>query len=230
MAGKLMNVCGEISEKNWIDGDKFKQIVDGTEIKAQHKYGQEFDFKPRCAQWFAGNHIPKTKDTSGGFNRRWLFLEFNKVVSDEEKVVDIEKVILAAEREQIAAWAVQAIERMRRTGQYTFPISHEILVNQMSAENNSVHYFLADCPRLRIGRAAHEGRSETRTSETRLHHEYSLFCISMGLARPVMPRRFHAMMKDLERVFGFKQLIKMTDRNGMLAEYEWLTLADAKPA
>ena len=45
-----------------------------------------------------------------------------------------------------------------------------------------------------------------------------------------MPRRFHSMMKDLERVFGFKQLIKVTDRNGMLAEYEWLTLADAKPA
>ncbi|WP_210236918.1 hypothetical protein, partial [Mesorhizobium sp. M1C.F.Ca.ET.193.01.1.1] len=73
------------------------KIVCGEQITVQHKNQTPFDVHPTAAQWFASNHSPKTKDTSDGFNRRWLFLEFPRRIPDEKKVIDIDQIILAAE-------------------------------------------------------------------------------------------------------------------------------------
>ncbi|MBN9553039.1 MAG: hypothetical protein J0H31_30340, partial [Alphaproteobacteria bacterium] len=124
MADKLVNFAGEISEKRDIDGSVFKEVVEGAEIEAQMKNQPIFRFRPKAAQWFASNHTPKTKDTSEGFNRRWLFIKFPRRIPDEKKVIDIDQIILAAEREQIVAWALQALKRLKANKDFTIPSSH----------------------------------------------------------------------------------------------------------
>jgi putative DNA primase/helicase len=49
MAGKLINFAGEISENKYIAGDRFKEIVEGATITAQHKGQQLFRFQPTAA-------------------------------------------------------------------------------------------------------------------------------------------------------------------------------------
>ena len=119
---------------------------------AQHKNQPIFKLKPKAAQWFASNHAPKTRDTSDGFNRRWLFLEFPRRIPDSKKVIDIDQIILAAEREQIVAWALQALGRLKQNKDYTLPSSHTATINDMANQNNSVRYFLSQSPRLRVGK------------------------------------------------------------------------------
>ena len=117
------------------------------------------------------------------FNRRWMFFEFNHVVTDERKVFDLDKVILANEREQIEAWALQAIPRLIKNKEYTLSPSHGAIVDGVANQNNSVRYFLAQCPTVLVGRGHHGGNSENHTIETRLHDVYWRFCKFTALYR-----------------------------------------------
>ncbi|RWP44311.1 MAG: hypothetical protein EOR04_05155 [Mesorhizobium sp.] len=226
MADKLVNFAGEISEKRDISGDVFKQVIEGQEIEAQKKNQPIFRFRPKAAQWFASNHTPKTKDTSDGFNRRWLFIEFPRRISDEKKVIDIDQIILAAEREQIVAWALQAFGRLKTNKDYTLPSSHMATIDDMANQNNSVRYFLSQSPRLRVGKREHEGTSKTRTMGDLLFDEYWSFCTMAGGVQRVQRTRFHALMKELAPAFRFEQL-RETRNGGFDFVYNFVTVVGA---
>lgn len=221
MYGKVLNFAGELSETKMIPGEIFKQIVEGEQISGQYKNQDVFHFRPMCAQWFNSNHLPKTRDSSDGFNRRWLILEWNKRVSPEKRIPDLANIILEYEREAIVAWAVQGFDRLRRQRDFTLPTSHMALVDQMATDNNSVRYFLATSPRIIVGRSRTEGRSKTETTATELHGEYWSFCIGIGSAQRVSLNMFVRMMKELQPVFGFQEEV----RDGKEVVYKWITLA-----
>lgn len=142
MIGKTLNCCGELSESTPIAGDKFKEIVEGTVQTTEFKGKDAFDFKPVAAQWFASNYLPVSRDGSEGFLRRWLILHFGKVVKGDDRQVEYHKLLVAEEREAIAAWALQAVDRLRRLQDYTLSTSHFENVNSMKRANNDVAAWL----------------------------------------------------------------------------------------
>jgi P4 family phage/plasmid primase-like protien len=226
--GKLLNVAGEISERRKIAGDIFKQIVEGASITAQHKNQAPFTFQPRAAHWFCGNHLPLTDDYSGGFTRRWLILVFNKLVAPDRKNVDIAEIILAQEREQIAAWALSGLDRLKGNKDYTLPPSHKERVAAMTMKNNPVFYFLSENKRLRVGEGEHAGCVRTRTKMLALHQEYWTFCLSTGASGRVAAPQFTAMMDEYARTFGY---VKHLSQRGSTTEveYEFITIEDVRP-
>lgn len=142
MVNKTLNLCGELPEEAVINGEKFKMVIGGEEITTEFKNQDPFAFRPVAAHWFASNHLPRSRDTSGGFSRRWLIFDFNRIIKDEERVVDFWKVLVSEEREAIAAWAVQGLRRLQLQKEYTLPASHEVRLNQVIRSNNSVAAFL----------------------------------------------------------------------------------------
>lgn len=149
MVGKTLNICGELPEEATIDGRAFKEIVEGTMQNTEFKGGAIFQFKPIAAEWFGSNHLPRSRDTSRGFVRRWLIFDFLRVVPQCEKIVDFYKVLVAEEREAIAAWAVQGLKRLLSQGDYTQPASHVMRLNQVARANNSVAAFLQSSDKVR---------------------------------------------------------------------------------
>lgn len=149
MVNKTLNVCGELPEDAVINGEKFKMIVGGEQISDEFKGVDLFHFRPVAAHWFASNHLPRSRDTSGGFSRRWLIFDFNKIISDEERVVDFWRVLVSEEREAIAAWAVQGLKRLQQQKEYTLPSSHVMRLNQVVRSNNSVAAFLQSSDKIR---------------------------------------------------------------------------------
>ena len=149
MVGKTLNLCGELPEETTIDGRAFKEIIEGTPQNTEFKGGAIFPFKPVAAQWFGSNHLPRSRDTSRGFVRRWLILEFNRVVPSAERIVDFHKVLIAEEREAIAAWAVQGLKRLLAQRDYTQPASHLARLNQVARANNSVAAFIQSSDKVR---------------------------------------------------------------------------------
>jgi len=149
MVGKTLNICGELPEEATIDGRAFKEIVEGTDQNTEFKGGAIFQFKPKAAQWFGSNHLPRSRDTSRGFVRRWLIFDFLRVVPDNEKIVDFYKVLIAEEREAIAAWAVQGLKRLLAQGDYTQPSSHVARLNQVARANNSVAAFIQSSDKVK---------------------------------------------------------------------------------
>lgn len=225
MADKLVNFAGEISEKREIAGETFKQIVCGESMTAQHKNQPPFDFHSKAAQWFASNHVPKTRDASDGFNRRWLFIEFPRRIPDAKKVIGIDQIILASEREQIVAWALQGLSRLKKNKDYTIPASHLLVIEEMANQNSSVRYFVSHGHRLRVGKPQHEGvhASKARTSGSALYDEYLNFCAISGGVRRVSLTKFHSAMRGLAEAFKF-EVVREQRNGGVDFVYNYVTV------
>lgn len=210
MYGKILNVCGELPEDKMINGQLFKDIISGDEIKMEYKGGQIFTGAAYCTHWFASNHLPKSKDTSEGFNRRWLFLTFDTPVPDKERILDLGEIIAGEEREGIVAWAVEALPRLLVNHEYTLPASHKERVGEMANTNNSVRFFLTDS-----GKIAQTKNDTDSINEFRLHNLYSSFCIMEAGTSAFGIRQFRLKMRELEREFGFKIVINIDPETGV---------------
>jgi len=190
MAGKALNVCGELPEQSVIGGKMFKMVVAGEEVTDSFKNKDNFGFRPIAAHWFSSNFLPRSKDTSGGFVRRWLIFDFNRLVEDDEKVVDFWKVLVSEEREAIAAWAVQGLKRLQSKGDYTQPTSHLQRLNQVLRANNSVAAFLQSSDRVREKKDGH--------ADCRAVFDYYIFYMrEIAKGWGVSYERFIQMLGDL---------------------------------
>lgn len=218
MFGKLLNFAGELSETRTIPGEIFKQVVEGESLTGQFKQQQPFQFKPLCAQWFLSNHLPKTSDSSDGFNRRWLFLEWSRPVPMAKRIPDYDRLIVEEEREAIVAWAVQGFQRLKKQGDYTLSGSHRLLTDQMATDNNSVRYFLAASPRLSFA----EGK---QSSVTDLYAEYLSFCLTTGVVRRASSSSFLKMTRELQHSFAFKMETTKGPNGGIEVSFHGVTIA-----
>lgn len=212
MAGKILNVVGEMSENQLINGQTFKDIIDGSERSGQHKNQQIFQFRPYVTHWFASNHFPRSTDTSGGFIRRWLVLNFANPVPESERKVDIGNAIVCSEREAIVAWAVSALPRLLRRNEYTIPASHRTLLNEIANMNNSVRFFLTE------GKKVQFNVPQGEILEEKLFTAYWSFMMSNGGGmKPVSSTKFRQMLRELALEFNFQLAMKPNSGGGVNA-------------
>lgn len=194
---KLLNIAGELSEKARIPGDIFKQIIDGSELTGKFLYRNYFSFRPKAAHWFASNHYPRSNDTSEGFFRRWLIFDFNRVIPEEEKVLDFGKQIVEEEIEAIVAWALDAYLEFKNETDYTLPASHHRHISLLKTNNSTVLDFLINCKEVEFG-------AKCQCKITELYDAYYNF-ITKTFEKPVQPQRFFqeiSMIPEKDRGFS----------------------------
>jgi P4 family phage/plasmid primase-like protien len=191
LIGKTANICGELPENGAITGNIFKEVVEGAPQRTEFKNQDGFVFTPIAANWFASNYLPVSRDTTRGFIRRWLILDFNKPVPDEEKIEGLADMIVAEEREAIAAWALEGLRRLLDQRGYTLPPCHDMRQRQMRRINNSVQAFLED----------HSGIQLTAGGEMKAQELYDIYVQHIQNYRrgsPVGFERFMQMLEDLD--------------------------------
>lgn len=213
LVGKAVNICGELPESGVIAGNTFKEIVEGSPIRTSYKNKDGFTFIPMCAHWFASNFLPMSRDSSRGFIRRWGILDFSNVIPEKDQVKDLGKIILAEEREAIAAWALEGLRRVIETGGFTFPASHYARVEQMRRINNSVYAFLDGSQTI-----TRKPMGELKARDA--YDDYSFHMKDVGRGMPVSFERFVQMLDDLDL-----ETVKRTDLTGTT---EWWVLGIAK--
>lgn len=218
MRDALVNHCGELSETTMIPGAQFKMIVEGTEMMGQQKGRDIFHFRPLCAQWFSSNHLPKTRDSSDGFNRRWLFLTFNKVCPPDQRRIDIHKEFLAEEIEAIVAWAIPAIRDVIRQAGYTLPASHLAALEETATSNNSVRFFMTSGDAVKIEKGSGS------LPESFLYSQYVSFCRVTAQTMPVSMRRFRNICMELQSSLEFR-VVTVRDGVSETTHYEDVQVA-----
>ncbi len=193
MLGKTINLCGELSEKDMIKGDVFKEIVSGETITVQEKYVQPAKVAIQATHWFASNHLPRTMDHSDGFWRRWVFWSFNKAVDRDDKIIRLDNVILGEEREAIAAWAVESlVDVTENQGLAVFPSSAAVIL-KARMRSDTVLWFLEDC----CIRAEGE-----KVEVTELFARYRSMIAVRGGGKPVSYLSFINRLQDCDYVFS----------------------------
>jgi putative DNA primase/helicase len=116
--GKLANIITEIPKGSVIDDAKYKALVSGEMITADHKYGKPFDFEPYATLFIAANHLPHTKDFSHAFFRRNEILTFNVKFEGDDCDTTL-KVELRKELPGILNFALEGLKRLYDTGNFT---------------------------------------------------------------------------------------------------------------
>lgn len=187
--GKILNVAGELSEKRKIDGKAFKEIVSGELITCEEKFQQPFMFKPRVANWFCSNSLPKSDDTSNGFNRRWLIFKFTTVVSDNNKILDLHKEIINEEIEGIVAWALAVFPSLLIRESFTIPQSHKELVSEMALQNSDVRQW--------IDARLTKGETEAELDFITLYKDYSAYTMHVLCKRALDPKGLQLQLEQI---------------------------------
>ena len=207
LIGKVVNICAELPESKLIAGSVFKQVVEGSECPTEYKGRDIFVFKPKCAHWFASNFFPVSRDSSGGFARRWLILDFKYIVPPEKQVKDLAEQIVAEEREAIAAWALDGLKRLLQQNDYTQPESHNMRMQQLRRINNTVKAFFESDHQIKF-----DPKSATMVKE--LYDKYVFYMKDMSRGQPAGFERFTQMLEDLN--------IDVTQQDDGLGNIEWV--------
>jgi len=144
LAGKLLNLVPELPANRKIPGDIFKQIVDSSLVSARRLYEPPFSFIPICSQIFSSNYFIDSDDASEGMLRRWLFLGFDSVISEKDRVSDYGRVIAETEGPGILNWALEGAARLLEQNHFTHTQTHNRIMDQWQIRINPVTGFVSD--------------------------------------------------------------------------------------
>lgn len=145
LAGKLLNIVGELDPDEPIPGGAFKKVTGGDIVEGRHPTHRPFSFTSTAAHFFNANRLPPTVDRSDAFFRRWRIIQFTRTVPDDEVVVDLAERIFEEESGAVAAWMLAGAQRLALAkGGVPETDQHRALMAKWRRANNSALQFLVD--------------------------------------------------------------------------------------
>lgn len=192
LAGKVINIIGELDETTPLKSS-FKDIIGcDTPVTARSPYKAPFSFKPKAGHIFASNHFPKTRDHSHGFYRRWAIISFKNTVPANKKIPNLGSKIADKELPQVLAWALIGAEKLAQNN-FILPLtkSHEDEMKKWQSFQNSVLCFLEDDDVV-------ECIPGSKTPKKYVYSVYRNWCMEMGLKSV----RYQNFLKTVEDKFS----------------------------
>lgn len=118
IVGKMLNTCADVSPKA-IEGDIFKRMVSGEAISMKILYKDVITTTDYPKMVFSLNELPKTKDTSGGYYRRFLIIPFKYIIPKKKVDPLLAKKIIGSELPGIMNWVLEGWKRLVRQQAFT---------------------------------------------------------------------------------------------------------------
>lgn len=144
LAGKVLNVVGELDPHSPIPGGAFKQVVGADVVEGRHSFGRPFAFVSRAAHVFNCNRMPPTRDKSDAFFRRWRIVEFANPMAAGSEDTGLAERIIADEMGAVAGWLLEGAAKLIQRGGLPETAAHTRLVDYWRSANNSALQFLLD--------------------------------------------------------------------------------------
>ena len=176
LAGKVVNIVGELEQTKSLPSASFKDIIGcDTPLTARLPYKEPFSFKPIAGHVFSSNHFPQTKDHTHGFYRRWVILDFHNRVDSKKKIPNLGALIAEKESPQVLTWALVGAKRLIQNG---FRLSqtkkHKEMVELWKVQKDSVYCFIYDDEEV-------EHDENSKVLRTVFYETYNVFCRECGL-------------------------------------------------
>lgn len=185
--GKLVNCFADLSTKEIENSSYFKTVVSGDEIDAERKHKDPFSFRPFARLIFSANEIPRARDKTYAYYRRWLIIPFPNQF-DENKA---DKGLLArlTTPEELSGFLNKALAGLRRlfvNEQFSSSPTVESALDSYKTANDSIAAFVSDCCMLDPGMFV---------SKQSIYEAYKKYCADAGYGA-VSNRKFY------ERLLG----------------------------
>lgn len=144
LAGKRLNLVGELDDSAPIPAAAFKNITGGGLTEGRHPTHRPFSFVCTAAHLFASNVLPGTTDRSEAFYRRWRIVHFRHRVPDEAVDPELVDKVARDEMPGVLARAFKAAEAVSAAGGLRTAPSHRALLDKWRHAANPVLQWLAD--------------------------------------------------------------------------------------
>ena len=143
-----INIVSELPETAAMESaDIFKAVIAGDRLEARLPYQAPHFIRPSAGHVFSANEIPRTSDTSHGFFRRFITMNFGRnFENDPERKTKTEIMgPLMEERGAIIMWALVGASRLIRRGEYPTVASHNETVQNWKKSSCPVFDFVDSC-------------------------------------------------------------------------------------
>lgn len=144
LAGKLLNVVGELSDDAPIPAAAFKNVTGNNLIEGRHPTHRPFYFVCKASHVFASNVLPPTTDRTEAFFRRWRVIRFKNRVAADRVDPDLLAKILDEEMPAFLAYAFRGAERVSEARRVRTTPAHDAVMAKWKAAANPVLQFLLD--------------------------------------------------------------------------------------
>ena len=144
LAGKRLNVVGELPESEPIPASAFKTVIGGDLVTGRHPTHRPITFSNEAAHLFMSNHLITTKDQSDAFFARWKIIEFpnSRLRSGLPLDENLAQRIIENELAGIAYWALEGAARLLRNGKLSASTAHDRLMAKWRRCTNTLEEFI----------------------------------------------------------------------------------------
>lgn len=144
LAGRALNLVGELDPTSPIPGGIFKAVTGGDVIEARHPNHRPFSFVCMAGHVFNCNRLPPTRDKSDAFFRRWRVVEFQNSIAPGQEIIGLAERIFAEEQAAVLGWLLKGAASLARRGSLPDTDNHRRLIEYWRAANNSALQFILD--------------------------------------------------------------------------------------
>lgn len=144
LAGRSLNLVGELDANTPIQGGIFKSVTGGDDIEARHPTHRPFSFVCTAGHIFNCNRMPPTRDKSDAFFRRWRIVEFSNSVAVGREIIGLADRIFNQEQASVLAWLINGAVALAKRGSLPETENHRRLIQYWRSANNSALQFILD--------------------------------------------------------------------------------------
>jgi putative DNA primase/helicase len=137
LMGKSVNICGDISSEEAPHSGVFKAITGQDTIWAERKHGEQFSFRPFCRLVFSSNFMPRSRDASEAYWRRWVIIPFLQKFSGEFTIDELVERLSPAQELSAVLNRCLALRESVRQGGLPLPPSVKQVVEDFSVSQDS---------------------------------------------------------------------------------------------
>ncbi len=178
LAGKRLNIVGELSDDAPIPAASFKNVTGQNLVAGRHPTHRPFSFRCMAAHWFASNVLPPTLDRSEAFYRRWRVLRFANTVPADRVDPGLFEKIVSTEMPAILASAFLGAERVARAGALRTTKPHDQVLDRWRLAANPLQQFLTDTEWITLDPSAEE------CTKPEVYETYRRWSASCGFRNP----------------------------------------------
>lgn len=193
LAGKLVNIVGDLSSRELEDTALFKQLTGQDRVPAEVKYGQPFLLRNSATMIFAVNKMPFAYDQTHGFYSRILIIPFDKKFLSEDDIDLSLEPALALEASGIASKAVKAYSKALESKSLSKNRRTEEAAARYFGEAKSIESFMSLCL-MKAGEAV--------LSNETLYEAYCAYCRTQGWE----PRGRTEVLATLRQLWGLAEV------------------------
>lgn len=173
LAGKRLNVVGELPEHEPIPASAFKSVIGCDLVTGRHPTHRPITFSNEAAHLFMSNHLITTKDQSEAFFARWKIVEFpnSRLRSGLPLDENLAQRIINQELPGIAFWALEGAARLLQNGKLSASSAHDRLMAKWRRSTNTLEEFIHEACVL---------AAEHTYRRSYLYQDYTQWCSDNG--------------------------------------------------